>query len=152
MTTAIAPSKTAAVAFDLEGGLINVSRIHHLAGDATRFHTAMLGCPRNDDVVAAARSAHKCGKSVLVMTGADRRLQQLVGTWLGRNGVPATLVLMRSRADYRPSAVAKREQLRAVHRQFDSLTVWSADPSVARLAEQEGADVMLLPGYWGETQ
>ncbi|MGW4086930.1 phosphatase domain-containing protein [Streptomyces sp. NPDC004822] len=152
MTTAIAAPARAAVAFDLEGGLINVRRIRKLATDASRFHSAMLGCPSNRNVVAAARRAHESGKAVLVMTGGDRRLEQLVITWLNRNGVPATLLLMRSRHDYRPSAVVKRERLRAAHRQFEALTVWSADPSVARLSEQDGIDVVPLPGYWADTQ
>ncbi|MFD9394191.1 hypothetical protein ACFWBB_26665 [Streptomyces sp. NPDC060000] len=151
MTTAIAaPPKTTAVAFDLEGGLINVSKIHRFANDASRFHSAMLGCPPNRDVVAAAQRAHEDGKTVLVMTGGDRRLEQLVVTWLGRHGVPATLLLMRSRNDFRPGAVVKRERLRAAHFQFGHITVWSADPSVNRLSEQEGIDVVELPGYWGD--
>jgi hypothetical protein len=149
VTTVIAPPRTA-VAFDLEGGLIDVSHIHHLAGDASRFHSAMLGCPPNPDVVAAARQASACGMTVLVMTGADRRLEALVGVWLGRNGVPSMLVQMRGRGDHRPSAVVKRERLIAAHSQFGGLTVWSADPSVARLSEREGINVMPLPGYWGE--
>lgn len=139
-----------AVAFDLEGGLIDVSRIHGLANDASRFHRASLGCPPNREVVNAARQAHENGKVVLVMTGGDRRLEQLVAVWLGRNGVPTTLVLMRSRGDYRPGAVVKRERVRAAHRQFGNLTVWSADPSVNRLSEQEGIEVIPLPGYWGD--
>lgn len=152
MTTAIAPPRTivGALAFDLEGGLINVSRIRHLAHDASKFHAAMLGCRTNARVVRAARRAREDGQTVLVMTDADRRLEQLVVTWLNRNDVPATLLLMRGRADYRPSAVVKQERLRAAHRQFDSLTVWSADPSVNRLSEQEGIDVVPLPGYWGD--
>ncbi|MFD5856083.1 HAD family hydrolase [Streptomyces chartreusis] len=151
MTTDIAaPPRTAAVAFDIEGGLINVSMIRHLANDASQFHAAMLGCPSNRDVVTAAQRARQAGMTVLVMTGGDRRLEQLVATWLGRNGVPATLLLMRSRNDYRPSAVVKREGLRAAQRQFEGLTVWSADPSVIRLSEQDGVDVVPLVGYWGE--
>ncbi|MFE7072594.1 hypothetical protein ACFU96_21185 [Streptomyces sp. NPDC057620] len=151
VTTAVAPPRTA-VAFDLEGGLINVSTIRNLAGDASAFHAAMLGCPPNPEVVAAARHAHTRGKAVLVMTGADRRMEALMGVWLGRNGVPATLALMRGRGDHRPTAVVKRERLRAAHRQFGCLTVWSADPSVTRLSEQEGIKVVPLPGYWGDTQ
>ncbi|MEU9355042.1 hypothetical protein AB0D65_29610 [Streptomyces griseoloalbus] len=147
MTTVIAPPR-AAVAFDLEGGLIDVSSIHHLANDASRFHRASLGCPANRDVLAAARRAHESGKTVLVMTGGDRRLEQLVRVWLGQHGVPAALVLMRCRGDYRPGAVVKRERLRAAHRQFPSLTVWSADPSVTRLSAPDGMDVVELPGYW----
>ncbi|MEV8344590.1 hypothetical protein [Streptomyces niveus] len=151
MTAAIAaPRQTAAVAFDLEGGLIDVSTIHHLSNDASRFHSAMLGCPPNRDVVAAARRARESGKTVLVMTGVDRRLEQLVSTWLGQHGMPATLLLMRSRNDFRPDAVVKRERLRAACQQFDSLTVWSADPSVNRLSEREGIDVVPLRGYWGD--
>ena len=153
MTTAIAaPSKTAAAVFDLEGGLIDVSAIHGLARDASRFHSAMLECPPNLEVVADARIAHQAGKTVLVRTGGDRRLERLVITWLNLHGVPAALLLMRSRHDYRPSAVVKRERLRAAHRQFEGLTVWSADPSVARLSEQDGITVVPLPGYWGDTQ
>jgi hypothetical protein len=151
VTTAIAPPRTA-VAFDLEGGLIDVSRIHDLAGDASAFYAAMLGCPPNRHVVNAARRAHASGKTVLVMTGGHRRLEQLVAVWLSRNGVPATLVLMRGRGDHRPSAVVKREGLRAAHHQFPSLAVWSADPSVARLSEQEGITVTVLPGYWADEQ
>ncbi|PNG22351.1 hypothetical protein [Streptomyces cahuitamycinicus] len=150
MTTAVAQRE--AVAFDLEGGLINVSGIHDLARDASAFHRASLGCPPNLDVVNAARRARERGAAVLVMTSGDRRLQQLVTVWLGRNGVPATLLLMRSRHDHRPGAVVKREQLRAAHHQFGSLTVWSADPSVNRLSEQDGIDVVELTGYWGDTQ
>ncbi|MET9731986.1 hypothetical protein ABZZ79_15435 [Streptomyces sp. NPDC006458] len=150
--TAVAQAQREAVAFDLEGGLINVSRIRKLAGDASRFHSAMLGCPPNRAVVAAARRAHENGKAVLVMTGGNRRLEQLVVTWLARNDVPAALLLMRSRNDFRPGAVVKRERLRAAHLQFGGLTVWSADPSLNRLSEQEGIDVIPLPGYWGEVQ
>lgn len=153
MTTAItAPPRAAAVVFDLEGGLINVRRIRKLGTDASRFHSAMLGCPPNRNVVNAAVRAHLDGKIVLVMTGADRRLERLAVTWLTRNGVPAALLLMRSRHDYRPGAVVKRERLRAAHRQYAGLTVWSADPSVVRLSEQDGIDVVPLPGYWGDTE
>ncbi|MFE5923171.1 hypothetical protein [Streptomyces sp. NPDC056468] len=148
MTTAVATR--GAVAFDIPGGLIDVSSIHYLANDASAFHRASFGSPPNRDVVAAARHAHESGKTVLVMTGGDKRLEQLVAAWLVRSGVPATL--MRCRGDYRPGAAVKRERLRAAHRQFDSLTVCSADPSVTRLSEQEGIDVMPLPGYWGATQ
>ncbi|QFG13207.1 phosphatase [Streptomyces phage Gilgamesh] len=151
MTTVIAPPR-AAVAFDLEGGLIDVSGIHHLAHDASQFHRASLGCPANLTVLAAAHRALRDGKAVLVMTGGDRRLEQLVRVWLGQYGVPAAMVLMRCRGDYRPGAVVKRERLRAVHRQFPSLTVWSADPNVTRLSEPDGIDVVALPGYWGDTQ
>ncbi|QOV40191.1 hypothetical protein IM697_18390 [Streptomyces ferrugineus] len=103
MTTAVAPPSTAAVAFDLEGGLIDVSSIHYLANDASAFHRASLGCPPNRDVVAAARHAHESGKTVLVMTGGDKRLEQLVATWLVRSGVPATLILMRPAATTGPA-------------------------------------------------
>ncbi|MEV8596115.1 hypothetical protein [Streptomyces sp. NPDC052012] len=147
MTIAIAPP---AVAFDLEGGLINVSMIHHLAKDFSVFHAAMLECPANRNVVAEVRRAHESGKTVLVMTGEQRRLEQHVIAWLARNRVPATLVLMRGRGDYRPSAVVKRERLRAAHRQFGGFTLWSTDPSVNRLSEQEGIDVIPQPGYWGD--
>lgn len=152
MTTAVGAPPRTAVAFDLEGGLVDVSRIHHLAHDSAAFHSAMLGCPPNRTVVAAAQQAFGSGKTVLVMTGGSRRLEHLVAVWLGREGVPATLVLMRGRGDYRPSAVVKRERLRAASRQFANLTVWSADPSVTRLTEREGISVKVLPGYWGDTQ
>ncbi|MEU1592813.1 hypothetical protein ABZ468_08105 [Streptomyces sp. NPDC005708] len=158
MTTAVAapPREVVAapprqaVAFDLEGGLANISGIHHLARDASKFHRAALGCRPNRKVVDAARRAHASGKTVLVMTGGDRRLEQLVVQWLERNGVPATLLLMRGRGDHRPSAVIKRERLRAAHRQFGDLTVWSADPNVTRLSEQDGIDVVPLPGWMEE--
>ncbi|MFJ4880163.1 hypothetical protein ACIP93_33815 [Streptomyces sp. NPDC088745] len=152
MTTAVAPPRTTAIAFDLEGGLIDVSGIHHLSSNASRFHRASLSCPANHDIVAAAQRAYENGTTVLVMTGGDRRLEQLVSVWLGRNGVPAALLLMRGRGDYRPGAVVKRERLRAARRRFGGLTVWSADPSVTRLSEREGIDVMPLPGYWGDTR
>jgi hypothetical protein len=150
VTTAVAAPPRGAVAFDLEGGLINVHRIRHLAGDAAAFHRASLGCPPNRRIVQAARDAHAKGLTVLVMTGGDKRLEQLVATWLGRNGVPATLVLMRGRGDFRPAAVVKGERLRAARRQFAHLTVWSADPSVTRVTEQNDIDVHPLPGYWGD--
>ncbi|MGW1617222.1 hypothetical protein ACWCQZ_49470 [Streptomyces sp. NPDC002285] len=82
MTTAVATRD--AVAFDLEDGLIDVSNINHLTTDTSAFHRANLGCPPNHDVVTAARRAHRNGKGVLVMTGGDRRLEQLVITWLGK--------------------------------------------------------------------
>lgn len=152
MTSAVGAPPCSAVAFDLEGGLIDVSGIHHLAHDSSAFHSAMLGCPPNREVVAAAQQASRSGKVVLVMTGSDRRLEHLVAVWLGRQGVPASLVLMRGRGDYRPGAVVKRERLRAASRQFTDLTVWSADPSVTRLSEREGISVRQLPDYWAETQ
>jgi hypothetical protein len=151
MTTAVAAPPRGAVAFDLEGGLINVRSIRHLAGDAAAFYRASLQCPPNRRVVQAAREARAKGQTVLVMTGGDKRLEQLVVTWLGAHGVPATLVLMRGRGDFRPTAVVKGERLRAAAAKFGGLTVWSADPSVARISERDGIDVHALPGYWGET-
>ena len=149
MTTVAAPPREA-VAFDLEGGLINVARIHHLAGDASQFHTAMLRCPANHNTLKAVQRAHVRGKTILVMTGAGRNLEPAVSRWLARYKVPTNLVLMRGRGDFRPSAVVKREKLRHVHHQFPSLTVWSDDPSVIRLSERDGMDVLALSGYWGE--
>jgi hypothetical protein len=136
-------------------------RSHQLARGAAVGDVAAQGVPpranaemtvSTEHVVAAARRAHESGKAVLVMTGGDRRLEQLVLTWLGRNGVPAPLVLMRGRGDYRPGPVVKRERLRAAHRQFANLSVWSAAPNVPRLSEQEGIRVTVLPGYWGDVQ
>lgn len=150
MTTVVAPPREAVV-FDLEGGLINVSRIHHLAKDASAFHRASLNCPPNRAVVNAARQAHENGKVVLVMTGGDQRLKQHVAAWLAQHHVPSTMVLMRCRGDYRPGAVVKRERLRAAHRQFANLSVWSADPNVTRLSEQEDIHVTMVPG-WVEEQ
>jgi hypothetical protein len=150
VTTAIAAPPRGAVAFDLEGGLINVRRIRHLAGDAAAFHRASLGCPPNRTVVQAAREAHAKGQTVLVMTGGSRRLEQLVRTWLGRNGVPCTLVLMRGRGDFRPAAVVNGERLLSLSRQYGGLTVWSANPSIANVSARYGIDVHSLPGYWGE--
>ncbi|MET8717379.1 hypothetical protein ABZV52_29885 [Streptomyces sp. NPDC004735] len=152
VTTAVAALPRTAVVFDLEGGLIDVRRIHHLAADSSAFHSAMLACPPNREVVNAALRAHRDGQAVLVMTGSDRRLEQLVKVWLGRQGVPAALMLMRGRGDYRPSAVVKRERLVATRRQFAELTVWSADPSVNRVSEREGLRVQVLPDYWGDVQ
>ncbi|MGY4936149.1 phosphatase domain-containing protein [Streptomyces sp. 900116325] len=147
--TTVAPPREAVV-FDLEGGLINVSRIRHLAKDASAFHRASLNCPPNRRVLNAARQAHEKGKVVLVMTGGDQRLKRHVAAWLAQHDVPSTMVLMRCRGDYRPGAVVKRERLRAAHRQFADLSVWSADPNVTRLSEQEGIGVKPLPGYWGD--
>ncbi|MER7952065.1 hypothetical protein ABTY59_32205 [Streptomyces sp. NPDC096079] len=151
MTTAAAPPRTGLV-IDLEGGLINVRSIRHLAKDAARFHEASLGCPPNKRIVADARRAHRDGLTVLVMTGGDRRLGERIVAWLGDNEVPAAVLLMRCQGDYRPGAVVKRERLRAARRRFADLTVWSADPSVTRLSERDGIAVRELPGYWGETQ
>ncbi|WP_328491269.1 HAD family hydrolase [Streptomyces zaomyceticus] len=151
MTTAVAPRRIGLV-IDLEGGLINVRSIRHLAQDASQFHRASLRCPPNRRIVADARRAHRNGMAVLVMTGGDRRLGEHIRAWLGRNEVPAAVLLMRCQGDYRPGAVVKRERLRAARRQFDDLTVWSADPSVTRLSERDGIAVRELPGYWGETQ
>ncbi|MGW0032999.1 hypothetical protein ACWDXD_24680 [Streptomyces sp. NPDC003314] len=153
MTTAVAPPLTrTAIVFDLEGCLIDVSSIHHLANNAAAFHRAALGCPLNRGGAEAARQAHHDGKTVLVMTGADRRLEDLVSVWLGRNAVPASRLLMRNRQDYRPAAVVKRDRLRLARGLFDQVTVWSADPSVTRVLAREGFAVKELPGYWGDTQ
>ncbi|MFI5990236.1 hypothetical protein ACIBAC_00080 [Streptomyces sp. NPDC051362] len=150
MTTAVAAPPRGAVAFDLEGALIDVQGIQHLAGDASAFHLASLTCPPNAEVVEAAQRAHAQGLTVLVMTGGSKRLERHVVAWLNANDVPATLVVMRGRGDFRPTAVVKGERLLAAARQFANLTVWSADPSVTRVSERNGIDVCPLPGYWGE--
>jgi hypothetical protein len=61
VTTAVAQRN--AVVLDLEGGLIHVSGILHLAKGASAFHSASLECPPNRDVVSAAQRAHKSGKA-----------------------------------------------------------------------------------------
>lgn len=109
---------TEAVIIDVDGTLCDVSGVrHYVEGtkrDFTSFHGASLFCPPIDHVVAMARSYHRGGLAVLVVTAREERFERVTRDWLHKHRVPHDRLYMRPWGDVRPDTEVKRDILDAI--------------------------------------
>jgi phosphoserine phosphatase len=98
------------VIFDLDGTLININSISHLA-DAQEweaFADASLDCPPFHEMVEYARHIQQLKTiSTLVVTAKPERLRARTMNWLSMQGLIPEALLMRPHKDFRPSVELK---------------------------------------------
>lgn len=135
-----------AVIVDLDGTLCNVSTILHFVEgeekDFHAFHAASAGCPPDDHVAAAVRTAHDAGEGILVVTGREFIWRDLTLDWLRDHDLPYDELVMRISGDYRPDHVIKAEMLDdLLARGWAVADAWEDQDDIAELWESRGISV-----------
>lgn len=97
------PGKPSAVIFDVDGTLASMNARHPFDWNKVCEDT-----PRRN-VVNLAKSLHKAGIKILVMSGRDGVCYEDTLKWLHDNNVPVHALSMRAAGDTRPDAVIKEE-------------------------------------------
>lgn len=98
------------VVFDLDGTLINIDSVVHLAQSKEweAFADATMDCPPFPQMVEYARFIQRM-KTIdwIVCTAKPERLRQRTLNWLSMQGLVPDMLLMRPAHDFRPSAELK---------------------------------------------
>lgn len=139
-----------AVIADLDGTLVDVSRIRHLAaaGDYDAFHKASADCPPNHDALAWVCRKYTEGHAVLVFTGRHQRYHGLSRAWINAHvPVPVLGPFMRADDDYRPDHVVKREMYDQFSNQYAIRECIDDRPTIVELWRSLKLPVTVIPGW-----
>ncbi len=102
------------VIFDLDGTLINVNSITHLADSQEwdAFHDASMDCPPFEAMVEYARHIQQLKTiGIIIVTAKSERLRARTMNWLSMQGIIPDVLLMRPNKDFRPSVELKPQLL-----------------------------------------
>jgi phosphoglycolate phosphatase-like HAD superfamily hydrolase len=146
--------KPAAVIFDMDGTLVDVTTVRHHVLDRRRknydaFHYGSIFCPPHEWVAAAAREHHAAGTVVLVVTAREDRWRALSSGWLDYNGIPHHELHMRPTGDFRRDRLIKAEILADLRKRYDIRHAYDDNPAIIGLWEDEGVPATVVPG-WAE--
>lgn len=98
------------VIFDLDGTLINIESVAHLAQarEWEEFADATMACPPFEAMTSYARSIQKLNTiGVIICTAKPERLRAKTLNWLSMQGIIPDALLMRPAHDYRSSPELK---------------------------------------------
>lgn len=135
-----------AVIFDMDGTLCDTSSImHFLEGDEKNyhaFHAASATCPPRADVVEAARTEHRHGRAVLVVTSREFIWRDLTLDWLAQHGVPYEALYLRIVGDYRKDIAVKKDILKQIGDDgHHVVAAWDDKPAVITLWRENNIEV-----------
>jgi hypothetical protein len=146
------PEDRPVAVFDLDGVLADVRhRLHLVEGRPKKwdafFDAAVADPPLAPGVQLARASAEDC--DLVYLTGRPERCRADTLAWLDHHGLPPGPLMMRRSRDFRPSRVAKLEQLR---RLATKRTVAVAVDDDAQVCDAyEGAGFRVLRADWMST-
>jgi phosphoglycolate phosphatase-like HAD superfamily hydrolase len=98
------------VIFDLDGTLININSITHLADakEWEQFADESLSCPPFPEMVEYARHIQQLKNiGLIIVTAKPERLRARTFNWLSVNGIIPDALLMRPHKDFRTSVELK---------------------------------------------
>jgi hypothetical protein len=131
--------------FDIDGVLADVRHRLHLVEGRPKdwdgfFAAAADDPPLTEGVQLARASAEDC--DVVYLTGRPERCRADTLAWLDRHGLPPGPLSMRRSRDFRPSRVAKLEQLRRLARRRTVAVAVDDDAQVCDAYERAGFRVL----------
>lgn len=146
-------TKPEAVIFDLDGTLCDTSGIVHFVNgpkkDHDAFHRASASCPPNEHVVEMLRPHLEVkDRQVFIVTGRDEKHRALSESWLGSNGIPWDVLLMRPRGDMRQDTVVKAEILEQIRRKLDVIAAYDDRPTVLAMWREQGIPTVVDVQTW----
>lgn len=140
----------AAVLFDMDGTLTDVSGVRHYVRRERRrrnyakFHRASAVCPPVPQVLAAAR---ECRHAVVVVTARSEEFRVVTAGWLRKWRVPYAELRMRAERDFRPDREVKEEILAELRRRWRIVHAWDDNPPILELWRSHGVPVTEVPGW-----
>jgi hypothetical protein len=131
--------------FDIDGVLADVRHRLHLVDGRRKdwdgfFAAAAQDPPLAEGVQLARASAEDC--DVVYLTGRPEHCRADTLAWLDRHGLPPGPLSMRRGRDFRPSRVAKLEQLRRLARRRTVAVAVDDDVQVCDAYERAGFRVL----------
>lgn len=141
-----------AVIYDMDGTLCDVRGIrHHVMGKKKnfhKFHTESVNCPGNMDVVEAAKTDHRAGRKVLIVTARAAKYGTHTAFWLAAQGVEYDAMYMRADGDYRQDSTVKHEILDQIKRDgYNVIRAYDDNPNVIQVWQQAGIETIVVEGF-----
>lgn len=139
--------ESACVVFDIDGTLVDVSRLLYLVPDSlTEFHARAEseGVGIKDTINTACRFYDE-GTTVIVLTARGEEWRDSTMRLLLRLGVRFTHLQMRADGDLRDDVAVKRDGIYALRAQgFSPYAAWEDKPEVAEMLNAEGLTVTIV--------
>jgi phosphoglycolate phosphatase-like HAD superfamily hydrolase len=147
-------SKPAAVIFDMDGTLCDVTSVRHHVLDRRRrnykaFHYLSVFCPPIEWVLDLAHQYNAEGLRVIVVTARQEEWRPLTEAWLFHHGAPHSGLLMRAQNDKRKDKIIKGEILDSLLETYDIQHAYDDNPSIIELWQERGIPHTHVPG-WAE--
>lgn len=105
--------RTPAVLVDLDGTLVDVSKIRHIVQGPKRdfdaFHRASVDCPPVPETLLLIENYRKLGNLIVVVSSRSNKFRSLTNMWLALHSIEVDLVLMRKEHDARQDILVKTE-------------------------------------------
>lgn len=138
--------------FDMDGTLVDVTSVRHLIFQKPRdydgFYVGGAQCPPNKGVLAQAFDMLERGYVIAIVTGRDRRYEELTRGWLARHFPHYSALYMREEGDRRPAHIVKEEILaRMLAGGMEVEFAADDDPKIIEMWTRNGIDTMHVPGW-----
>lgn len=138
----------AAVIFDMDGTLADVSSIsHHVSGqqrDFHAFHTESAGVPANREVADFAHTVARMGHAVVVVTARGQKYRPETAWWLAGERVASDALYMRADGDGRKDVDVKRDILTRLARSYRVVLAVDDNPSVINLWSEHAIPTVVV--------
>ncbi len=108
------PMQKRLVIFDLDGTLIDVTKIRHYVEGKKKnfdlFHKTSIDCPPYEKVLNLNKTLQNFSDIyIAILTGREEKYRSLSEQWLGTYGISYSTLLMRQNNDFRTNVEVKRE-------------------------------------------
>lgn len=141
------------IVFDMDGTLVDVSSIKHLAEGGFKnnnfddFHQASITCPPIPWVLEHAQEAAKQKYRVIQLTARQEKYRSSTSQWLTEHGVPSDAIYMRSNGDFRPDYDVKKDLLTHLFQTYNIVKAFDDNPSIVRLWGEYQIPCIVVPGW-----
>jgi hypothetical protein len=157
--TATATATRPTIIVDVDGTLVDVSRIRHYVlkprghKDFTAFHAASSYADPMPGVVELVQALHAHGFAVLILTSRKEQWRYRTKVWLRKHNVPFEALGMRADLDTRRDDDVKRELfIRARRLGFDPVLAIDDNPIVTALWRSLDIPTVVVPGWVHQTR
>lgn len=147
------PDKSKTAIFDIDGTLLNILPIVHLARGVTNydaFFLASIECEPNEKVVAFKRELLKRGFTIILLTARNRQYEPITVNWFSTRSIGFHGIYMRRDGDHRPDKIVKAELYQQIIEDgYNPVLAVEDNPTVHELWTEVGLPFHIVPG-WNE--
>ena len=141
-----------AVAFDLDGTLVDTREITHFVEKDEKgrrnfdmFHRSSLFVPPNPEVVQILNDAQAAGHPVLITTARSQEYAEVSQRWLHENGITFDNYYCRKQGDFRPDYEVKKDIFDEIDKDYFLVHAVDDNPAAIKNWEDHGVLVTKIP-------